>query len=169
MSFECPLFVLALHLQLAIDDRTQEDIGDQLIKLGHKVSGVKLANFKTNRIDLQPKKLTLKGRTGWDSKLQGKIIKRTNTLNKEQQDGIQHQGHFLASGAPAESAAPITQTCNAVLFKCLRCTKYETCGHKTFAADDLDKHHKCQECCESTRIRDWTCPCQLPWHVSRSP
>ena len=39
---------LARHQQLDIDGRTQCDIGDHLIKLGLKMSGVKLEKFKSN-------------------------------------------------------------------------------------------------------------------------
>ena len=59
----------AIHLQLDLDDATQDHIGDCLIKLGHHISGPKLAKFKAGRLLLPTKKLNLRGRAGWDSKL----------------------------------------------------------------------------------------------------
>ncbi len=59
----------AIHLQLQLDDGTQERIGDQLITLGHLISGPKLAKFKAGSLLLPTRKLNLRGRAGWDSKL----------------------------------------------------------------------------------------------------
>ncbi len=52
-----------------------------------------------------------------------------------------------------------------VLLTCPTCNKQETCGNKAFLQKDLDASFKCNSCRTPSRVREWTCPCQLPWHA----
>ncbi len=60
---------MAIQFQADLEDHEQDRIGDCLITLGHHMSADKIRQFKANRLLLLPKRIILKGRAGWDSKL----------------------------------------------------------------------------------------------------
>ena len=194
----------AIHLQLDLDDATQDHIGDCLIKLGHHISGPKLAKFKAGRLLLPTKKLNLRGRAGWDSKLgppaakahRGKASKTTRkdgdtTMSpavppqgicvepiplcwpcaKGAEIGHNDQQPVATGACESGTLVLINETPNvptqphAVLLQCPSCGKRESNGERAFSNPDLDHKIKCDSCRAYTKIHQWTCPCQKPWHT----
>ena len=66
----------------------------------------------------------------------------------------------LSNNAPTSPKQP-----HAVLLQCPSCGKMESNGERAFSNPDLDHKIRCYSCRAYTKIHQWTCPCQRPWHM----
>ena len=142
-KYQAPCLALILLEQL------RSQIENHLIRLGHTISNRQIITFKNGQIALEPNLPNLNGRVGWDSNLKGiRALEKRGT----EIPPIDQHSHTIQQPCPI----------------CLGCT---TCKASTlsnggiFQLEDLDKHNKCNSCKVSSKIRDWTCSCQTPWHL----
>ncbi len=168
----------APRFAINLTSQFKTEIENQLIKLGHKLSGQKLADFKAKKICIKPNSLALKGRVGWDSNLKGLGVPTSTNDIKPLHDISRHQNsigggtgrlkrvhgdvplsiqaNFMKSQGPTNGIALLT---------CPKCKACELSSNKAINYHDFDKACKCKSCKTTSKARNWMCKCQIPWHL----
>ena len=64
------------------------------------------------------------------------------------------------------SAFPLKGDAHAsvTFYTCPKCHAVEPSSHAAFQYNDLDTKLKCSRCRAATPCKNWTCPCEQPWH-----
>ncbi len=176
----------ALNMAIDIPHQLRPLIEDQLITLGHKISGAKLLQFKRRKLGLKPSSPVPKGRVGWDSNIkvypgaidllpisQGSATQYHFTPQHPSDDTCHGGGTnkyrrvhgdvpmSIRSHPAPEHSANMT----VCLLSCPACSAEEPSTNKAFQLHDLDKICKSKSCNENIKVKDWNCKCQTKWHL----
>ena len=143
-KFQAPSFIAVT------DENIRMQMHKHLIQLGHKISGVQVDRFISGQIPLTINVPNLRGRAGWDSRIKA----------------IQQQANSIPV-QDTQPADPVQQQCNVFCFACPVCKANEISSNKAFQLQDLDTTCKCKQCKQSSKVRDWSCRCNLRWHLCK--
>ena len=119
---------------------------DKLLKLGHNISNKLINNFRNGNLELKPQALTLNGRVGWDSDF--KCIELPTEVHLANTINLSLQGQL---SSPA-------------CFDCPSCRASILSTNPKFQLIDLDRPIKCGSCQVPSKVRSWTCRCNMLWH-----
>ena len=136
-------------IALILSEQIHRQIEDHLIRLGHPLSNVQITNFRDGQVTLEPNLPNLKGRVGWDSKLTG----------NSQMCGTR------AGQVPTSINTHTQQQHSPICLECPLCKASALSNGGKFQREELDTHNKCTSCKATSKIRDWMCSCQQPWHL----
>ena len=138
-----------LKFNVAVQDDEQRIIACSLLKLGRCISRSLIEDFLSQRKNIIPAKLKLKGKVGWDS-----TLPQMATF-----------GSGDVSAQPIEGAANLLVLHTTAFFKCPHCKKVEPSTCAAFQHIDLDKTQKCTACKHFSAVKLWKCSCGKAWHL----
>jgi len=97
---------------------------------------------------LEPRKLKLKGKEGWDSTFP-----------------LAHCGTGDVGDRPGNAAPDQPTLQHTAFFERPQCQKVEPSTCAAFQHIDLDKKQRCGECNHPSAVRLWKCKCGHRWHL----
>ncbi len=142
-----------LSFGLNLEEPQRKMLEEKLIALGHKISGAKIKAFKNCKEGIQGTPLSLKGRAGWDSKLDGP------RPSQKQCDALVN--YTTNNYSNTTNMHRVSIAC----LSCPDCNAYTTSDHPSIQLVDLDKKARCDACRKYIKAKDWNCKCNIPWHL----
>ena len=109
---------------------------------------MKVDEFLSGKVSPKPNVPNLNGRVGWDSNML--------LLPRDRDIGMHCQ--------PAQQQSMQPHMAHDTVYLCPLCSYPEPSKDSAFQLLDLDKCHKCKYCKKASKLQDWQCMCQTPWH-----
>ena len=142
----------AISCAVVVDQEVAKLLEHNLITLGHRMSAMKIQDFREHKITLTPVVPNLKGKAGWDSSIKA-------------QDSSRQPRAVKQCKASKLSEKGCKRELEHATFQCPQCNERTACTNASIQLHDLDKVYKCKSCKAKVKIRDWMCPCLNRWHL----
>ena len=168
--------VATMPWQPCLSAALQAKLAQEVLRSQHKLTSPKAAQALEHHKQLPLRRLQLKGRTRWSQQLKRwphppYTTDDTHTTPTTAQASSTSPSDFwrpaeiataTGMGASAVIARPLP---NHIFLQCPKCTHKLSGTKPAFSHTNLDTKIWCNQCRRCRAVRQWQCPCELPWHT----